>query len=258
MKIDRSYSDAEVASSWLTTARMGRKGDSIGYAFNAVVRAAQLGDKSATIENARLMWQEGDHRKAIQCLEGAIAAQTFQATTKTSDETDKQLSMLTARAHLLLAKWLDKAGQTQSEIIIKRYNEAIGIHKKWEKAYYHLGKHFIRMLESEKAKQPGKESQAYLSGQIHRAVADNFFYCLLYGNKYVYQALPKALTLYLEFVSEADRLPSNKIGNKEFQAAVLDQRKKNAGRLHSRMRKYGEQLQPAVVSFCYLSIEFRL
>lgn len=43
------------------------------------MHAAQLEAKSATIEHSRLMWTDGHHRKAIQTLKGAIAANAFVA-----------------------------------------------------------------------------------------------------------------------------------------------------------------------------------
>lgn len=44
-----------------------------------MLHAARLKDSSATIEHARLLWKDGHHRKAIQTLEGAIAANEFAA-----------------------------------------------------------------------------------------------------------------------------------------------------------------------------------
>lgn len=41
------------------------------------MHAAQLKAKSATIEHSRLLWTDGHHRKAIQTLKGAIAANAF-------------------------------------------------------------------------------------------------------------------------------------------------------------------------------------
>jgi serine/threonine-protein kinase ATR len=63
------------------------------------------------------------------------------------------------QAHLLLAKWTDRAGQTHSEVIIQRYREAIKLHTRWEKAHYYLGRHYNKIIESERAKPPGKEAQ---------------------------------------------------------------------------------------------------
>jgi serine/threonine-protein kinase ATR len=74
-----NFNKAEIASVWLTSARLARKADFTHQAFNAVLHASQLGDDSATIEHSRILWKEGHHRKAIQSLEGAIAANAFQS-----------------------------------------------------------------------------------------------------------------------------------------------------------------------------------
>lgn len=42
-----------------------------------MLHAARLGDKTATIEHARLLWKDGYHRKAIQTLESAITSNEF-------------------------------------------------------------------------------------------------------------------------------------------------------------------------------------
>lgn len=78
-----------MASTWVRIARLARKANSTEHAFNAVLHATQMKDKSATIEYARLLWKEGSFRKAIRTLEGAIAANAFmsQDTGPTMDET---------------------------------------------------------------------------------------------------------------------------------------------------------------------------
>ncbi len=100
------FTKAEVASAWLTSARLARKADFTHHAFNAVLHASQLGDKSATIEHSRILWKEGRHRKAIQSLEGAIAANAFQshnytpaenATASHGQDRQQEQNILTAR-----------------------------------------------------------------------------------------------------------------------------------------------------------------
>lgn len=91
---------------WLVVSRLARKANFTEQAFNAVLHAAQLKDKSATIEHARLLWKEGHHRKAIRTLEGAIAANAFVSFDKTpgeeisetaTTENQHKQNMLTAR-----------------------------------------------------------------------------------------------------------------------------------------------------------------
>ncbi|KAH1524885.1 hypothetical protein KXX18_005015 [Aspergillus fumigatus] len=154
MELTHGFMESDIAGSWLTSARLSRKGNYTNQAYHSMLRAARLKDRSATIEHARLLWKDGHHRKAIQTLEGAIAANEFASDTSSSGglKNEKQQNLIAARAHLLLAKWTDRAGQTQSDVIVQR----------WEKAHYYLGKHYDKILESEKAKPLGKEAQIYL------------------------------------------------------------------------------------------------
>ncbi|EAS29766.2 UVSB PI-3 kinase [Coccidioides immitis RS] len=261
MELLPPFNELDVASIWLIISRLARKANSTEQAFNAVLHAAQLKDKSATIEYARLLWKEGHHRKAIRTLESAIAANAFGSfdkspgedltETSTADDQHKQ-NMLTARAHLLLARWMDSAGQTQSEVIIQKYRQAIKFHTRWEKAHYYLGKHYAKILDSEKAKPIGKEAQIYLSGEAAKLVIDNYLRSLAHGNKYVFQSLPKALTLWLEHASAVNLPFDPKRGdNEEFQKHNMTQRKRSLDDMNAQFRKYINRI-PAALLFTIL------
>ncbi|EEP77729.1 hypothetical protein UREG_02578 [Uncinocarpus reesii 1704] len=259
MELSPSFNELDVASVWLVVSRLARKANFTEQAFNAVLHAAQLNDKSATIEHARLLWKEGHHRKAIRTLESAIAANTFvsfdknpgESETASTDNQHKQ-NMLTARAHLLLARWMDSAGQTQSDVIIQKYRQAIKFHTRWEKAHYYLGKHYAKILDSEKAKPIGKEAQIYLSGEASKLVIDNYLRSLAHGNKYVFQTLPKALTLWLEHAAVVDQPFDPKRGdNQEFQKHNKAQRKKSLDDMNAQFRKYINRI-PAALLFTIL------
>ena len=108
------------------------------------------------------MWTDGHHRKAIQTLKGAIAANAFvaeesemsvRASVSMTGEKQTTQNILAAKvsfnehvkntvrclrssrfdgnqAQLLLAKWTDRAGQTHSETIVQSYREAIKLFSK--------------------------------------------------------------------------------------------------------------------------------
>ncbi|KAI1919319.1 serine/threonine-protein kinase M1 [Ophidiomyces ophidiicola] len=258
MELSPSFDESDAASVWLTISKLARKANSTEQAFNAVMHAAQLKDKSATIEYARLLWKEGHHRKAIRTLEGSISANAFISFDKTpadalpselsiGDDQHKQ-NMLTAQAHLLLARWMDSAGQTQSDVIVQKYRQAIKFHTRWEKAHYYLGKHYAKILDSEKVKPVGKEAQIYLSGEASKLVIDNYLRSLAHGNKYVFQTLPKVLTLWLDHASGVDQPFDPKRGdNREFQKHNMTQRKKSLDDMHTQLRKYISRIPAALV-----------
>ncbi|ORY67260.1 uncharacterized protein BCR38DRAFT_153630 [Pseudomassariella vexata] len=211
------FNNLDISSLWLASARLARKANSTHQSFNAILHASQLGDDSATIENARLLWKDGHNRKAIQTLQGAIASETFLgrsfATEGDSSEktAESQQNMLTARAHLLLAKWLDSAGQTHASALRKQYQNVPKAYGTWEKGHYYLGRHYKKVLESEKTLKPDDQSEHYLTGEIAKLVIENYMRSLNYGTKYLYQTLPRVLTLWLELGAQLDKAPEGKI-----------------------------------------------
>lgn len=249
------FSSIDVSGAWLSSARLARKARSTTQAFNAVLKASALGDKSAAIEHAKLMWLEGHHRKAIQTLEGAIESGAFVAhdyvaegstVTMTAEQLHSQNSV-TAKAHVLLGKWLDQSGQTQSDIIKSTFGKATQNLRKWEKGWYHLGRYYNKILDSEKAMPPGKESQTFLTGEATKVVIDNYLRSLLNGSKYVFQALPKILTLWFELIDGAPIQQDPRRGNSEFHAHNAAQRKRVIEETNNQIKKYMERLQPALL-----------
>ncbi|KAJ5090417.1 hypothetical protein N7532_009101 [Penicillium argentinense] len=259
MELAGAFANSDIAAAWLTSAHLSRKGNFTSQAYHSMLHAARLQDRSATIEHARLLWKDGHHRKAIQTLEGAISANDVnlatsssvnsQMTSSLSGRGQHQDVLITARAHLLLAKWTDRAGQTHSQAIVQRYREAIKLYPRWEKAHYYLGKHYNKILDSEKAKPMGKEAQIYLSGEATKLVIDNYLRSLTYGSKYVFQTLPKLLTLWLEHASIVDQPIDPKRGdNEEFQKHTKAQRQKSLDEMHTQLKKYiASRLQPALL-----------
>ncbi|KAI1411414.1 phosphatidyl inositol 3-kinase [Hypoxylon sp. FL1857] len=233
------FSDLDISALWLSSARLARKANSMHQSFNAVLHASQLGDDSATIENARLLWKEGHNRKAIQTLQGAIDSKAFTSRSFTEHESseknpESQQNMLTARAQLLLAKWLDNAGQTHASALREHYRNVPRNYGTWEKGHYYLGRHYKKVLESERALKPDDQSDEYLTGETAKLVIENYVRSLNYGTKYLYQTLPRVLTLWLELGAQVDKAPEGKISlSKE----LYHRRKTQLGELHKYLHK---------------------
>ncbi|KAI9681820.1 MAG: serine/threonine-protein kinase M1 [Trizodia sp. TS-e1964] len=261
-----NFKKDDIASVWLTSARLARKENFTHQSFNAVMHASQLGAHSATIEHSRLLWKEGHHRKAIQSLEGAIAANAFVSynigatqddianiTVEKQQENQLQQNILLARAHLLSAKWLESAGQTQSESIIARYKKAILAHPRWEKGHYYMGRHYNKLFESEKSLPPNKQSEYFITGETARLVFASYLRSLSFGTKYIFQTLPRLLTLWLDLGSlPLEGLDPRYGSGKDFQAKMLLQQKNNLRDMNELMERYMEKL-PAYIFYTALS-----
>ncbi|KAH8660790.1 protein kinase-like protein rad3 [Tricladium varicosporioides] len=247
MQLSRDrFTEGDMASAWLTSARLARKGNAVHQSFNAVLHASELKDESSTIEHARLLWKEGHHRKAIQNLRGAIDNNAFishnadaEHSTLTNMNSTEQQNFLTARAHLLLAKWLDSAGQTHSVALRSQYQLAAKTYVNWEKGHYYLGRHYNKLLETEKNLAPEQQAETYLTGETAKLVIENYLRSLSYGTKYIYQTLPRILTLWLDLGTQVIQPIDPRYGNtKEFVTRIGNQRKEHLNQLHARFNKY--------------------
>jgi len=119
--------------------------------------------------------------------------------------------MLTARAYLLLAKWLDSTGQTHTTALRSKYQQAAQVYSQWEKGHYYLGRHYKKLLESEKNLPPDDQSDMYVTGEMAKLVIENYLRSLNFGTKYLHQTLPRILTLWLELGAQGDASPYPKV-----------------------------------------------
>lgn len=223
-----------------------------------MLHASKLGDDSATIEHARLIWKEGHHRKAIRSLEGAIENNVFISHNQSPsddvtgiDGNRDQQNLLTARAHLLLAKWLDNAGQTHSTALRSQYQLAARLHVTWERSHYYLGRHYNKLLESEKALAPELQTQQYITGEMARLVIENYLRSLNYGTKYVYQTLPRVLTLWLDLGMQVTQPVDARYGPKDVAMKLMQHRKEQLVSVHLRLTK-SIQKMPAYIFYTAL------
>ncbi|KAI4208635.1 MAG: hypothetical protein LQ348_000112 [Seirophora lacunosa] len=267
MQLSRVFSSADIASSWLTSAKLARKAGFIQRSFNAVLHASQLGDNSATIEHSRLLWKSGHHRKAIQSLRGAIVANAFrsheylqgeQSLNTANNAKQQEQNVPKAKAHLLLAKWVDGAGQTQSDSIIQEYKQAIKWHSRCERAHYYLGKHFNKLFEYERAKPASKRAQTSLSGETAKLVIENYIRSLAYGAKYIYQTLPRALTVWLELGLDMEQPEEGTHGSPDFWTHTAQQRRRMLSAVNAQVKKYCDRLPGFVFYTAFSQIVARI
>ena len=253
MHLRGPFSESDLASTWLTSSRLARKARATNRAFDAVLKASILGEKSAALEEAKLIWQDGQHRKAIQALEGAIESRAFVAhnyiaedgpVTLTTEQQNNQ-NQIMAKAYLLLGKWLDHAGQTQSEVVISTFKKSTANYRSWEKGWYYLGRHYNKLLDSEKTMPLEKQNQNYISGELSRLVVENYMRSLTNGSKYVFQTLPKVLTLWFELVGSD--VPHDPRHAEKFHALLVSQRKRVVEDTNAYIKKYVDRIQPSIL-----------
>ncbi|KAK3050228.1 serine/threonine-protein kinase M1 [Extremus antarcticus] len=244
--LPHQFDASDLGTAWLTSAKLARQSRNTQQAYNAVLRANECGDKTAKLEEARLLWRDGHQRHAIQALESSITSGVFESDTTAADpgvssnlHGTKQ-DMLSAKASLLLAKWLDALGQNQAKDMTDKYQFAARHFQRWEKGHYYLGKHYQKLLESEKALPKDKQTNRYKSGELTRLVIENLLRSVPFGNKYWHETIPKLLTLWLDLGLEATKTVRGE------DRSVAEQRMKASLQATRQLQKYFDRVPPFV------------
>jgi serine/threonine-protein kinase ATR len=237
-----------IGAAWLTTARLARQTNNAKTAHDAVLKAFDRGEKGAKLEEARLLWQNGHQRQAISLLDSAINSGvladldegSYETTAESTNVHGKEQNLVKAKALLLLAKWLDASGQSQTKDMTEKYQMAARQFQRWEKGHYYLGKHYSKLLDAQKALPIDKRSHSYESGEMAKLVIDNTLRSIPFGNKYWHETIPRSLTLWLELgMSCMSKAP------KEDQA-MFEKRTKSLQLCNRQLQKYFDRVSPYV------------
>jgi serine/threonine-protein kinase ATR len=210
-----------------------------------------MGDDASKIEYSKLMWREGHHRKAIQNLQGAIQSNAFQSREALPVEVSVNVTMdqqqaasnnkVKCHAQLLLAKWLDRAGQTKALALKDAYASGIMSYPRWDKGHYYLGRHYLKLFESEKLLPTSKQSHVYAAGETAKLVIDNYIRSVVYGTKHYYQTIPKVLTLWLDMGMDVMNPPPRNGRDKE----MYDHKINFLEQINRHIKRYTEERMPA-------------
>ncbi|KAG7664292.1 uncharacterized protein J8A68_002207 [[Candida] subhashii] len=173
--------NVKISENLLYESSLARKHNRLDIATKSIVQAMSLEASGANIEYSKLLWAQGKQSEAIKSLSEIIIEDNLNGNGD-------------SRVQLQLAQWLDESNHLSAQQIITEYNKAIQLDISWEKPYYDLGKYYSKVMES--AKDP--------SGSYEQQTVRHFIKALAAGRSFIFEALPKLITIWLDF-AQRDR-----------------------------------------------------
>nr|XP_019011517.1 uncharacterized protein I206_03617 [Kwoniella pini CBS 10737]OCF50298.1 hypothetical protein I206_03617 [Kwoniella pini CBS 10737] len=187
-------SQAEIGDAWILTSKIARKAGYDQTAYSAVLQAKGAEAPFAFIQQAKLNYANGGIYKALADVNNALTPLLKEASARSdepidlTEERDFAAERKLAKAVLLVAKWTNDADRFERNDIIERYQEAIARSHNAESPYYHLGHYYDSLT--------GSPDQM---ANFHYHTCHFYSLALHYGVKYIYQTMPRMLTLWLDF-----------------------------------------------------------
>ncbi|KLT45487.1 hypothetical protein CC85DRAFT_290333 [Cutaneotrichosporon oleaginosum] len=209
--VNTAYLNSELGQSWIQSAKIARKAGYDQTAYSAALQAREAEAPFAFIQQAKLTRAHGGILKALRELEQPIAKLIREADKadvidltghkqhgpRTDEDLRRDRSL--AKATLLEARWSQEGGRFDKNDILRRFRKATELGSTLESPFFHLGRYYDMLATGEK-------DLAHRS-QFNHFTCLNYYEALQRGVKYIYQTMPRLLTVWLD-------LAENKEGKK--------------------------------------------
>ncbi|XP_041120696.1 serine/threonine-protein kinase ATR-like [Polyodon spathula] len=178
-----------VGECWLQSARVARKAGHHQTAYNALLNAGNSSLSELYVEKAKWLWSKGDVHQALIVLQKGVQ-QCFPENEVTIDPKSIQIK---GRAMLLVGRFMEETANFESNAIMKAYKDVTNLLPEWEDGNFYLAKYYDKLMPMV------TENKMEKQGDLIRYIVLFFGKSLQFGNQYIYQSMPRMLSLWLDF-----------------------------------------------------------
>ncbi|CAN9502464.1 unnamed protein product [Ophioblennius macclurei] len=178
-----------VGECWLQSTRMARKAGHHQTAFNALLNAENAHLAELLTEKAKWLWSKGDVHQALIVLQKGVA----QCFPEDQPLTDPRSLQTKGKAMLLVGRFMEETANFESNAIMKMYKDVTNLLPEWEDGNFYLAKYYDKVMPMV------TDNKLEKQGNLIRYIVLYSGKALQFGNQYIYQAMPRMLSLWLDF-----------------------------------------------------------
>jgi len=177
--------NVKVGKAWVLSAKLARQEGLLQTAYTYILHAEGTRPPSLPMEKACLYWNMNQKNQALSSLEASLAKVSGDAKNNNKEH---------AEGLLLAANWMVEVAKSTSDIVIRKYKDIIKLQPDWEEGYFALAKYYESMLVEDK-----DTKRETIEKDCYPQIVKNYGLCLRAGSKYVFQALSRMLTIWLDY-----------------------------------------------------------
>ncbi|KAI4897685.1 hypothetical protein NFI96_015723 [Prochilodus magdalenae] len=181
--------EEQVGECWLQSARVARRAGHHQTAFNALLNAQNSHISELFVEKAKWLWSKGDVHQALIVLQKGVK----QCFPEDQPLTDPKRIQIKGKALLLVGRYMEETANSESNAIMKIYRDVTTLLPEWEDGNFYLAQYYDKLMPMVTDNKMEKQ------GNVIRYIVTYFGKALQFGNQYIYQAMPRMLTLWLDF-----------------------------------------------------------
>ncbi|KAM3870953.1 serine/threonine-protein kinase ATR [Diretmus argenteus] len=178
-----------VGECWLQSTRVARKAGHHQTAFNALLNGENTHLAELLTEKAKWLWSKGDVHQALIVLQKGVA----QCFPDDQSLTDPRSLQTKGKAMLLVGRFMEETANFESNAIMKAYKDVTNLLPEWEDGNFYLAKYYDKVMPMV------TDNKLEKQGNLIRYIVQYFGKALQFGNQYIYQAMPRMLSLWLDY-----------------------------------------------------------
>ncbi|XP_076013772.1 serine/threonine-protein kinase ATR [Genypterus blacodes] len=178
-----------VGECWLQSTRVARKAGHHQTAFNALLNADNTHLAELVTEKAKWLGSKGDVHQALIVLQKGVA----QCFPDDQPLTGPRAMQTKGKAMLLVGRFMEETANFESNAIMKAYRDVTNLLPEWEDGNFYLAKYYDKVMPMV------TDNKLEKQGNLIRYIVTFFGNALKFGNQYIYQAMPRMLSLWLDF-----------------------------------------------------------
>ncbi|EDL77509.1 rCG25251 [Rattus norvegicus] len=182
-----------VGECWLQSARVARKAGHHQTAYNALLNAGESRLAELYVERAKWLWSKGDVHQALIVLQKGVEL----CFPENKSPTESKHMLIHGRATLLVGRFMEETANFESNAIMKKYKDVTLFLPEWEDGHFYLAKYYDKLMPMVTDNKMEKQ------GDLIRYIVLHFGRSLQYGNQFIYQSMPRMLSLWLDFGAKA-------------------------------------------------------
>ncbi|KAJ6615603.1 hypothetical protein B0H10DRAFT_2220252 [Mycena sp. CBHHK59/15] len=186
----------EIGRSWLASAKIARKAGQWQTAYSAMLQSQQSKTRFSFMESAKLVKATGEPLRALQELENSMRLLGLiddRNDVVDLTEDDNETKRMKAKAQVLRARWMNESERYDTQSIFKTFLDATELQPDWESCHFHLGQ-----FHDECFKNLSHADKANRGARMNLSTVKAFTRAIRFGSKYVYQTVPRLLTIWLD------------------------------------------------------------
>ncbi|KAF5363593.1 hypothetical protein D9756_000300 [Leucocoprinus leucothites] len=184
----------EIGKTWLASAKIARKAGQWQTAYSAMLQAQQSETQFAFLESAKLVKATGDPLRALKDLENSMKLAGHLEASDFLDLTiEDEAVRMKSKAQVLRARWMRESQRYDPSSVYKIFQQVTEMDKNSEKAHFYLGQ-----FHDEIFKTLSSEEKLTRGLKMILATVRAFLRAVKQGSKYLYQTVPRLLTLWLD------------------------------------------------------------